>query len=205
MLLGVKFCVIFIKCTFTLIKNKQEVSGDSLEDSIRNRVITKPNRSYLSDVVGLEQAKNWLMKAISMPQIFPKSFKGSNAMKAVFLLYGLPGGGKTHLVNAVAYEAHVEFGYSLLPVNANSMLRKYLGESEKVANCLFDVAAEVKPCIVFLDEADQLLSSRDTESSECVNRVKAQFLVRLWEDLSDVVVICATNRPWKIDDGIMSR
>jgi vacuolar protein-sorting-associated protein 4 len=121
------------------------------------------------------------------------------------MLYGVPGTGKTLLIEALAYEAHEKVGFSLIKAHAGMLLSKYFGESEKKVNALFDVAKRNSPCIIFIDEVDQLLSKRDDDSSECSNRVKAQFLTRLWGDAGGVVFVGATNLPWKIDSAVVSR
>ena len=71
---------------------------------------------------------------------------------------------------------------------------------------LFAKARRVSPCIVFFDEIDALGSERGTSGSSKVgDRVLAQMLTEMdgVEQLKDVVVIAATNRPDMIDKALM--
>ena len=80
------------------------------------------------------------------------------------LLYGPPGCGKTILAAATASEID---GY-FVNVDAASMMSKWLGEAEKNVSKLFKMAhglneKEGKPVILFIDEVDSLLGSRNSE------------------------------------------
>ncbi len=68
--------------------------------------------------------------------------------------------GKTMLAKAVATEG----GGSFLSVDASSVENKWLGESEKNAKAVFSLAQQLAPCVIFIDEVDSLLSSREGSS-----------------------------------------
>ena len=61
------------------------------------------------------------------------------------------------LAKAVATEG----GASFLSVDASSVENKWLGESEKNAKAVFTLARRLAPCVIFIDEVDSLLSSRE--------------------------------------------
>ena len=64
----------------------------------------------------------------------------------------------------------------------------------------------MSPCIVFFDEIDALGSERgSTGSSKVGDRILAQMLTEMdgIEQLKDVIVVAATNRPDMIDSALM--
>ncbi|MBO6114503.1 MAG: AAA family ATPase [Lachnospiraceae bacterium] len=77
------------------------------------------------------------------------------------LLYGPPGTGKTMSAQVVARE----IGLPLYRVDTSQLFSKYIGETQKNLNAVFD-EAETSNVILFFDEADALFSKRtDVESS----------------------------------------
>ena len=167
----------------------------------------KPNISW-NEVIGLEEAKSALRESIvyptKRPDLFPLGWpKG-------MLLFGPPGTGKTMLAAATASEMD---GY-FINVDASSMMSKWLGEAEKNVAKLFRMARkytekEGKPVILFVDEVDSLLGSRNSEVGGEV-RTKNQFLTEMdgvngkGKDLM-MYVIGATNKPWSLDWPFLRR
>jgi len=126
------------------------------------------------------------------------------------LLYGPPGCGKTILAAATANELD---GY-FINVDAASMMSKWLGEAEKNVSKLFKMARhysekEGKPVILFIDEVDSLLGTRNSEVGGEI-RTKNQFLSEMdgvdtkGKDLK-MYVIGATNKPWSLDWPFLRR
>ncbi len=64
-------------------------------------------------------------------------------------------------------------------MSSSDLLSKWLGESEKGVKCLFELARERQPCIVFIDEIDALCGQRNDTESESSRRVKTEFLVQM--------------------------
>jgi len=167
----------------------------------------KPDVTW-AQVIGLEDAKNALRESIiypaKRPDLFPLGWpKG-------MLLYGPPGTGKTMLAAATANEMD---GY-FINVDASAMMSKWLGEAEKNVAKLFSMARhyaekEGKPVILFVDEVDSLLGSRNSEVGGEV-RTKNQFLTEMdgvngkGKDLM-LYVIGATNKPWSLDWPFLRR
>jgi len=182
---------------------RQETEND-FEDLVMKE---KPNVTW-AQVIGLEDAKNALRESIiypaKRPDLFPLGWpKG-------MLLYGPPGTGKTMLAAATANEMD---GY-FINVDASSMMSKWLGEAEKNVSKLFSMARhyaekEGKPVILFVDEVDSLLGSRNSEVGGEV-RTKNQFLTEMdgvngkGKDLM-LYVIGATNKPWSLDWPFLRR
>ncbi|XP_029297942.1 ATPase family protein 2 homolog [Cottoperca gobio] len=157
-----------------------------------------------SDVGGMEEVKLKLKQAVEWPLKHPEAFirMGIEPPKGV-LLYGPPGCSKTMIAKALANES----GLNFLAIKGPELLSKYVGESERAVREVFRKARAVAPSIVFFDEIDALASERGSSSGSCGvgDRVLAQLLTEMdgIEQLRDVTVLAATNRPDMIDKALM--
>jgi ATPase family AAA domain-containing protein 1 len=120
------------------------------------------------------------------------------------------------LAKAVATEG----GASFLSVDASSVENKWLGESEKNAKAVFTLARRLAPCVIFIDEVDSLLSSREGSSDDSTHgtltSVKTTMMSE-WDGLNSgtngagdgqsdrVIVIGSTNRPFDLDEAVLRR
>lgn len=181
---------------------------------ILNEIVVHGDEVHWEDIAGLEAAKNSLKETVVYPFLRPDLFSGLREPARGMLLFGPPGTGKTMLLRAVATESKSTF----FSISASSLTSKYLGESEKLVRALFQLAKKLAPSIVFVDEIDSLLSSRNNEGeNESSRRIKNEFLVQ-WsdltkaaagrdsgEDLQRVLVLALTNLPWAIDEAARRR
>ena len=120
--------------------------------------------------------------------------------KKGILLYGPPGCSKTLTVKALATEA----GLNFLAVKGAEVLSMYVGESEKALREIFRKARSARPSIVFFDEIDAIASRRSSTSQGGVN-VLTTLLNEMdgIEELRNVLVVAATNKPDVIDPALM--
>ena len=110
------------------------------------------------------------------------------------LFYGPPGTGKTATAKAIAHE--IEWGF--LPVTGADMAR-----DPKLLESTYAKARELRPCLIFIDEADELLKSRDFSSgSEATNKLLT-LMDGVNDRVKDVVWIAATNNPDTIDSALL--
>ena len=133
-------------------------------------------RTTWDAVAGLEIVKQSLQETAILPLVRPDLFTGLRTPQNI-LLYGPPGTGKTMLVRAAAHES----GSHLFVVTSSAVTSKFMGEAEKLVRTLFQVARELAPCILFLDEMDALLSIRKGDGSEheASRRMKTEFMVQM--------------------------
>ncbi|MCD6575947.1 MAG: CDC48 family AAA ATPase [Nanoarchaeota archaeon] len=169
---------------------------------MREVLIETPNIKW-QDVGGLEDVKEKLKESVEWPIKNPKSFTrlGINPPKGI-LLIGPPGCGKTLLAKAVANESEANF----ISVKGPEIFSKWVGESEKAIREIFRRARQASPCIIFFDEIDSLTPRRGTSmGSDVSEKVVAQLLTEMdgLENLSDVVIIAATNRPDMVDPALL--
>ena len=170
--------------------------------AMREVLIETPTIGW-NDVGGLEGIKQELKEAVEWPMKYPDSFirLGIKPPRGI-LLYGPPGTGKTLLAKAVANESEANF----IQVKGPSLLSMWVGKSEEGVRKIFERARQVSPCIIFFDEIDSLAGKRGLEQgTKVTERVLNQILSEMdgIEDLSNVIVIGATNRPDMLDSALL--
>ncbi len=175
----------------------------NIEPSAMREVLVEVPNVKWDDVGGLEHAKQELMEAVEWPLKYPDVFRAINITPPKgILLYGPPGTGKTLLAKAVANESNANF----ISVKGPELLSKWVGESEKHVREMFRKARQVAPAVIFFDEIDSLAPRRGgIGDSHVTERVVSQLLTELdgLEELKDVVVIAATNRPDMVDPALL--
>ncbi|MEM2735615.1 MAG: AAA family ATPase, partial [Candidatus Bathyarchaeia archaeon] len=175
-----------------------------VEPSAMREVLVEVPQVKWSDIGDLSEVKEELREAIEWPLKYKELFDKTNTPppKGV-LLYGPPGTGKTLLAKAVATESEANF----ISIKGPELLSKWVGESERAVREIFRKAKQAAPCIIFMDEIDSIAPVRGGGygDSHVTERVISQLLTELdgLEELRDVVVIAATNRPDIIDPALL--
>jgi len=170
--------------------------------AMREVLVETPNINW-EDVGGLDKIKEELKEAVEWPMKYPDSFErmGIRPSRGI-LLYGPPGTGKTLLAKAVAKESEANF----IQVKGPSLLSMWVGKSEEGVRKIFERARQVAPCVVFFDEIDSLAGRRGNDNgAKVTERVLNQLLAEMdgLDDLKDVLVIAATNRPDMLDPAVL--
>ncbi len=170
--------------------------------AMREVLVETPSVGW-ENIGGLDKIKEELREAVEWPLKFPETFErmGIRPSRGI-LLYGPPGTGKTLLAKAVAKESEANF----IQVKGPSLLSMWVGKSEEGMRKVFERARQVSPCIIFFDEIDALAGKRGIETgTKVTDRVLNQMLAEMdgLEDLNDVLVIGATNRPDMLDSGLL--
>jgi transitional endoplasmic reticulum ATPase len=188
-----------------------KVSMDDLVDALkdvepsamREVLVESPNVKW-SDIGDLEDVKQQLMESIEWPIKYPELFEYAKTKPPKgILLYGPPGTGKTLLAKAIASESEANF----VSIKGPELLSKWVGESEKGVRETFRKAKQAAPSIIFFDEIDAITPQRGGGfgDSHVTERVISQILTELdgLEELRNVVVLAATNRPDIIDPALL--
>jgi transitional endoplasmic reticulum ATPase len=175
-----------------------------VQPSAMREVLIEIPKIKWEDVGNMEEVKQALKESVEWPLKNRESFErlGIRPPRGI-LLYGPPGCGKTYIVKALANEAGVNF----IAIKAGELLSKWYGESEQRIREVFRRARQVAPCIIFFDEIDAIAPRRGLVAGEphATERIVSQLLTEMsgLEELKDVVVIAATNRPDILDPALL--
>ncbi len=155
------------------------------------------------DVAGQDEAKESLQEIIDFlhnPQKYTEI--GAKLPKGA-LLVGSPGTGKTLLAKAVAGEADVPF----FSISGSDFVEMFVGVGASRVRDLFQQAAKVAPCIIFIDEIDAVGRSRDSrygsnsEQEQTLNQLLGE--IDGFDSSKGVVCLAATNRPEILDKALL--
>ena len=155
------------------------------------------------DVAGQDEAKESLQEIIDFlhnPQKYTAI--GAKLPKGA-LLVGSPGTGKTLLAKAVAGEADVPFFY----ISGSDFVEMFVGMGASRVRDLFQQAAKVAPCIIFIDEIDAVGRSRDnrlgsnSEQEQTLNQLLSE--IDGFDSSKGIVCLAATNRPEILDKALL--
>ncbi len=155
------------------------------------------------DVAGQDEAKESLVEIVDFlhnPGRY--SAIGAKLPKGA-LLVGPPGTGKTLLARAVAGEGKVPF----ISISGSDFVEMFVGVGAKRVRELFKQAAQLAPCIIFIDEIDAIGKSRDSKYSG--NDEREQTLNQLLSEMDGfdsskaIFILAATNRPEVLDKALL--
>mgnify|MGYP000155089834 CR=1 FL=1 len=155
------------------------------------------------DVAGQDEAKESLQEIIDFlhnPQKYTDI--GAKLPKGA-LLVGPPGTGKTLLAKAVAGEAGVPF----FSISGSDFVEMCVGVGASRVRNLFQQAAKVAPCIIFIDEIDAVGRARDSryggnsENEQTLNQLLGE--IDGFDSTKGIVCLAATNRPEILDKALL--
>ena len=155
------------------------------------------------DVAGQDEAKESLQEIIDFlhnPQKYTEI--GAKLPKGA-LLVGSPGTGKTLLAKAVAGEANVPF----FSISGSDFVEMFVGVGASRVRDLFQQAAKVAPCIIFIDEIDAVGRARDSryggnsEHEQTLNQLLGE--IDGFDSSKGIVCLAATNRPEILDKALL--
>ena len=117
------------------------------------------------------------------------------------MFYGPPGTGKTMAAQVIANELHLE----LYKVDSAAVTSKYIGETQKNLDAVFEGAGKSQS-ILFFDEADALFGKRAEvkEANDKYANAETAFLLQKMEEHEGVVIL-ATNLMQNFDEAFKRR
>ncbi len=193
-------------------------SGFAYEKVVRSHIeqLFTPEVSDVSykDIGGLDKQIQLVRDSIELPFRHPEMYRayGLRPPRGI-LLYGPPGTGKTLIAKAVAASLSgpdAEQETYFISIKGPELLNKYVGETERQIRAIFSrartLASQDVPVVIFFDEIEALFRTRGTGiSSDVETMIVPQLLAEMdgVEQLDNVVVIGASNRPDMIDPAVL--
>lgn len=168
-----------VKDNFQLIKSSTRIDQLVLGHEVRGRL----------DRVLLEQKKKNKLSSFGL------------SPRRKLLFFGPPGTGKTMSAAAMANELKLPL-YSLV---LDSLIKSHLGETASALRLAFDHVRNVH-AVYLLDEFDAIGAQRSAQNDVGeMRRVLNSFLILIEQDLSDSIIIAATNHSELLDKALYRR
>ena len=185
------------------LKREVMLEKQEFEKTFDKKVEKKEKKkgSGFDQIAGMSELKEILytdvIRALSEKELYASyGITIPNGM----LLYGPPGCGKTFIAQKFADE----IGYNFVMIKPSDLKSKWVNATEENIGKLFKEAEANAPTIIFIDELDAIVPSREGDlhqgAASAVNEVLAQ-MTNCGE--RGIFVIGATNRPEKIDAAIL--
>ena len=200
---AITFAILFVFMRMITKRMGSEGMMGGFGKSKAKMYMEKQTGVTFKDVAGQDEAKESLGEIIDFlhnPQKYTEI--GAKLPKGA-LLVGSPGTGKTLLAKAVAGEAGVPF----FSISGSDFVEMFVGMGASRVRDLFQQAAKVAPCIIFIDEIDAVGRSRDNRYGN--NSEQEQTLNQLlneidgFEPSKGIVCLAATNRPEILDKALL--
>ncbi|MEV4350175.1 ATP-binding protein, partial [Actinoplanes sp. NPDC049596] len=158
-------------------------------------VVPARTRAALRTLVAWQDTTATVRDRWGLAAVFGKS------PSTIALFRGPSGTGKTMAAGAIA----AELDLPLFRVNLAGLVSKYIGETEKNLDLLFD-AAEEADVVLFFDEADAVFGRRSEvhDAHDRYANLETAYLLQRLEDYGGVAIL-ASNLHQNIDDAFVRR
>ncbi len=188
-------------------RHLKEACRSLVPGSLAGKAVHVPARFLPDDLILPGDRKRQLeeacMQVKNRYQIYETwGFAGSAYGTGLSILFsGPPGTGKTMAAQVIAGE----LGLELYRVNLAAVVSKYIGETEKNLQGIFDEAARLQ-AVLFFDEADVLFARRTEvrDSHDKYSNMEAAFLLQKMEEYAGVTIL-ATNYLQNVDEAFKRR
>ena len=169
----------------------------------KTAAVATPDERGLDKVAGMNDLKELLYDEVVSALREPDDLKAYGlTIPNGILLFGPPGCGKTYIARQLAEELN----YFFKEVFPSEIGSTFIHDTTLKIREVFDTAADHAPALLFVDEFEAMVPARRSlgahqhhtseEVSEFLKQLEACAQRR-------IVLIAATNEPWKIDPAVL--
>ena len=161
-----------------------------------------PEMGLTDGKIGIDKINSQIYEIIKLQIKFPRLISLLPLkIKLGILLYGMPGTGKTFLVESLINENNI----NVIKIRGPEILEKYVGASEERIRDIFSSARNTTPCLIFFDEFDSIARRRGSERTGVLDRVVNQLLTELdgVREIEGISIIVTTCHPELIDPALL--
>ena len=167
-----------------------------------------PKTSF-DDMVGSEKLRENLEKEVEIRKYKKTQDRlGLQKMRS-FIFYGPPGTGKTTVIKAFVHELMEDENYKFLQLSGGEIKDSLVGRAEKKVDALFKEAVDNEPCIIFVDELENVCANRKKQGVANYQESLTVAFLEGYNHLIDsgktVIFIGATNLLENIDSAMLDR
>ena len=189
---------------FRGIMKSQGGAGGAFDFAKSTAKLSRGKSVTFKDVAGCDEEKEEMVEIVDFLKN-PRKYNeiGARVPKGVILV-GPPGTVKTLLAKAVAGEAGVPF----FSISGSDFVEMFVGVGASRVRDMFKTAKENAPCIIFIDEIDDVgrprgagLGGGHDEREQTLN----QLLVEMdgFNGNTGIIIMAATNRPDVLDPALL--
>ena len=185
-------------------------SGTHISSSVTTSTDEQPSEKHsparivgkgFDEIAGMQEIKDTLYHDVIAPLNDRELYEQYKVtIPNGMLLYGPPGCGKTF----ISQKFSEEVGYNYVEVRPSDLASTYIHGTQQKIGKLFRDARKKAPTIIFIDEIDALIPSREGKIDQGYASEVNEFLAQMTECNKDgIFLIIATNRPEKIDPALL--
>jgi hypothetical protein len=185
----------------TFAVRREPLNGDRIEDmlNLKANVIRSPALEYTPHVEielgGLQVIMDWVKKRRDLARYDSLRTEFNLPPLQGVMLCGVSGGGKSMLAKKIAKD----FNLALLRLDVGALFGSYIGESERRTREALQLAEELAPVILWIDEIDKAFSGiHDGGDNGVSARVFGHLLTWLAEKTASVFVVTTANDHTKL-------
>ncbi len=161
--------------------------------------VKQPQLSW-KDIAGFSEVKDRLEEMVSLPLKHPEAFKRAGIKThAGVLIWGPSNSGYNSLAEAAAKSARSSY----ISSKASELLKH-----EGIVPLLFETAAELAPCVLFIGDIETLAPRREAASDDgkwASSEITRQLFAGVDKvaKLGNIITVGATQRPELLDPALL--